>query len=62
MDTEGLMAQHANTEFRPNGKDETGAYMIMGDYIVHVRSDDILITQGQALKDIWPLVDRVQEI
>ena len=61
MDTEGLMAEYANTQFQPSGKDDTGAYMIMGDYIVHVRNDDLLITQGQPLKDIWPLVDRVQE-
>ena len=62
MDAEGLMAQFANTLFKPNGKDDTGAYMVIGEYLVHVRTDDLLITQGMALKDIWPLVDKVQTL
>lgn len=62
MDAFGLLEKHAETQFQPVGKDETGAYMIIEDYVIHVRSADVLITEGQALKDIWPFVDKVQNV
>ena len=59
MDTQGLLKKHADTVFQPQGKDETGAFMIVDDVLIHVRNADLLISQGQALKEIWPLVDKI---
>ncbi len=62
MDANGLLKKHSETQFEPCGKDDYGAYMIIEDYVIHVRSDDLPITQGQALSEIWPLVNKFQRI
>ena len=62
MDTQGLLEKHAETRFRPVGKDDTGAFMVIEDLLIHVPRSDILMAEGQALKEIWPFVDKVQSL
>ncbi len=58
----GLLEKYSETEFQPCGKDETGSYMVIEDCVVHVRAYDVPIVKGQALKDIWPLINKVQRV
>ena len=62
MDTQGLLEKHAETRFLPVGQDETGAFMVIEDMVIHVPRSDILMAEGQALKEIWPFVDKVKAL
>lgn len=62
MDNNGLLKRFASTPFTPCGQDEYGVYMIIEDLIVHVRKDDLHITEHQKLIDIWPMVFKVQSV
>ena len=62
MDTQGLLEKHADTEFQPIGKDDTGAFMILDDKLIHIRNADVLMSEGQTLREIWPFVDAVRNV
>lgn len=59
MDLQRMIKQYAQIPFCPDGRDEKGVYMHVGDYKLHVRNDDAVLIQGMPLSDAWALVDHV---
>lgn len=57
MDINRLITQYGALRFIPDGKDATGSYMLVEEYKVHVRQDDLAIVFGLPMSDIHPLID-----
>ncbi len=62
MKLQNLIKQYAQTLFTPDGQDESGVYMVVGDYRLHVRNDDAVLIKGMPLSDVWALVDNVTQL
>jgi hypothetical protein len=59
MDMNALIRQHGDKQFKVDGKDEFGAYMVLDEYTVHLRYDDLLLTEGLTFNQIHPLITKV---
>ena len=62
MDINRLVTQYSTLRFVPDGKDATGAFMLIDDYKIHVRQDDVAIAVGLPMSDVHPLIDRLIRI
>jgi len=62
MDFNGLITKYGELRFAPDGKDDTGAFMLIDDYKIHVRQDDLSIVLGLPVSEIHPLIDSYSQI
>lgn len=62
MDFNGLITKYGEIRFAPDGKDETGAYMLINEYKIQVRQDDLAIVLGLPVNEIHPLIDSYSRI
>jgi hypothetical protein len=60
MDTTGFIEKYADVLFKPTGGDALWAFMTIDDSTIYVRSDDIAITEGLAIREMWPLVSKIE--
>lgn len=57
MDYNGLVLKYGALPFYPDEKDDSGAYMLLDEYKIHVRRDDVSIVIGLPVKEILPLIN-----
>ena len=62
MDFNGLINKYGSLRFAPDGKDETGAFMLIDEYKIHIRQDDLAIVLGLPVSEIHPLIDSYSRI
>ena len=62
MDFNRLIAKYGEVRFSPDGKDDTGAFMLIDEYKIHVRQDDLAIVLGLSVSEIHPLIDSYSRI
>ena len=60
MQVDGFIQKYADVIFKPTGSDEFGVFMNIEGSMIHVRQDDVSLTEGMAIKEIWPLVDKLE--
>jgi hypothetical protein len=62
MDFNGLITKYGELRFVPDGKDESGAFMLIDEYKIHVRQDDLAIVLGLPFSEIHPLIDSYSRV
>lgn len=60
MDANGFMEKYADVLFEPTGGDALGVFMTIDGSTIYVRNDDLVLTEGLVIREIWPLVNKVE--
>jgi hypothetical protein len=57
MDINTLILLHGSMTFKVDAEDESGVFMHIDGYRLHVRRDDVSLAQGLSMSEFHPLID-----
>lgn len=61
MDNNSLILKYGRVPFMPAGTDELGTYMLIDDYKIYVRRDDLSFVVGVPVDEMYPLISRLSK-